>query len=72
MGGDCIGSSLVELSTGYDYVGAVLDISLGIKPMYKKTKKSSAAVRFVFSREDIMILKQIKNEHPATYQRRTS
>jgi biotin carboxylase len=32
MGGDFIGSDLVELSTGYDYLNAVLDLSLG-KPL---------------------------------------
>ena len=29
MGGDCIGSDLVELSTGYDFVKGVIDIALG-------------------------------------------
>ena len=32
MGGDCIGSDLVTLSTGYDYVKAVIDVALGKKP----------------------------------------
>lgn len=30
MGGDFIGSHLVELSTGFDYLKAVIDVSLGI------------------------------------------
>jgi biotin carboxylase len=29
MGGDCIGSDLVALSTGYDFVGAVIKVALG-------------------------------------------
>lgn len=32
MGGDLIGSDLVPLSTGYDYVKAVIDIALGNEP----------------------------------------
>jgi biotin carboxylase len=32
MGGDCIGSHLVPLSCGYDYVGAVIDVALGVEP----------------------------------------
>lgn len=29
MGGDCIGSDLVQLSTGVDFVKAVIDVALG-------------------------------------------
>lgn len=29
MGGDCIGSDLVRLSTGYDYLGAVVEVAMG-------------------------------------------
>lgn len=32
MGGDFIGSNLVQLSTGIDFVKAVIDISLGEEP----------------------------------------
>lgn len=64
MGGDCIGSSLVELSTGYDFLGAVIDISLGIEPQYCFGEKSSAAIRFIFSEKDIDVLNRIKNENP--------
>ncbi len=32
MGGDHIGARLVELSTGFDFVGAVIDIALGKPP----------------------------------------
>ena len=64
MGGDNIGASLVELSTGYDFLGAVLDVALGIEPVYEKTKKSCAGIRFVFSKEDIEILKNIKKNNP--------
>lgn len=45
MGGDFIGSHLVELSTGYDYLKSVIDIATGIEPEYtRKTKKCSGIV----------------------------
>lgn len=66
MGGDCIGSSLVELSTGYDYVGSVIQIALGEKPFLPKDNRSNfsqyAAVRFVLSRDDLSILANLEND----------
>lgn len=64
MGGDQIGADLVELSTGYDFVSAVLDIALGIEPQYLKTKKSCAGIRFVFTQRDIDVLESMRKEHP--------
>ena len=64
MGGDCIGSSLVELSTGYDFVKAVIQIALGEKPQESKTKSAAAAVRFVFGYEDLDCLERIKECAP--------
>lgn len=42
MGGDFIGSDLVELSTGYDYLGATIDIALGdfTRPLFQKKEYS--------------------------------
>jgi biotin carboxylase len=42
MGGDFIGSHLVQLSTGYDFVKGVIDVSLGHfeEPILKKKKYS--------------------------------
>lgn len=65
MGGDCIGSSLVELSTGVDFVNAVIDVALGIKPIIKKTKKCAAAVRYIFEQKDLDVLDRIKNNQPS-------
>lgn len=64
MGGDCIGSSLVELSTGFDFVNAVIDIALGTKPIIEKTKLCMAAVRFIFEKKDLDVLEKIKNNFP--------
>lgn len=64
MGGDCIGSSLVELSTGFDFVNAVIDVSLGIKPQINIAQNKIAAVRFILSGEDLHVLEKLKAEHP--------
>lgn len=65
MGGDCIGSHLVPLSTGFDYVNAVIDVALGIRPaMQKGTADTAAAIRFVFGQEDLDVLNALKQSHP--------
>lgn len=64
MGGDNIGSALVQLTTGYPFVDAVLDVSLGIEPKYKKTRNRCAGIRFVISNDDIEVLNRIRCEHP--------
>lgn len=64
MGGDFIGSDLVELSTGVDYVRAVIDAALGERPVLTRSARSAAAVRFVFSQEDVDVLARVKREHP--------
>jgi hypothetical protein len=45
MGGDFIGSDLVQLSTGYDFVKGVIDISLGrFQPPQKSVDKCSGVL----------------------------
>ncbi|GGQ33895.1 ATP-grasp domain-containing protein [Shewanella litoralis] len=69
MGGDYIGSDLVKDSTGFDFVTAVLDISLG-KPYQRDNYISdlieprASIVKFLFNRTDLVIadsIKEIKN-----------
>ena len=64
MGGDNIGAALVELSTGYDFVKAVVETALGIKPSSEKSRQSCAGIRFVFSQEDMDCLEEIKKNDP--------
>lgn len=66
MGGDCIGSSLVYLSTGFDFVKAVIEISLGIEPDLSTEIecRRCAVIRFVFDEKDIAVLDMIKLRHP--------
>ncbi len=53
MGGDLIGSDLVELSTGVDFVEEVINVSLGIPPKTDIKKTRAAGVRFIFSQEEL-------------------
>lgn len=63
MGGDFIGSTLVELSTGFDFVDAVIDIAMGEQPDVSKKHERQAAVRFIFSEEDVEVLDKIRENH---------
>lgn len=65
MGGDFIGSNLVELSTGVDFVKTVIDVALGgIPQIHFNNEKNYAGVRFVFSQEDIEVFNELNNSHP--------
>jgi len=64
MGGDCIGSHLVQLSTGHDYLKMILDVAVGEFPkMNPLSKERYAAIRFVFNQEDLNVLEKIQLEH---------
>lgn len=47
MGGDFIGSDLVELSTGYDFVQGVIDVALGNFEEPKMTENAHSGVYFL-------------------------
>ena len=65
MGGDCIGSSLVPLSCGYDFVSAVIDVALGVEPpMPTDIVHRHAAIRFVFNEEDERALFALQSTMP--------
>ena len=66
MGGDFIGSDLVELSTGYDFVRAVAEVALGEKPALPESiaPKAASAVRFIFSAADAEAFARLQREHP--------
>ena len=62
MGGDFIGSHLVQLSTGYDFLQGVIDVSLGkfSSPDVTNFKNNSAGVCFL-SEESLYLKSIIKN-----------
>ena len=65
MGGDCIGSDLVQISTGYDFLKMVIDVALGNKPDFTKvTNPKQAVIKFIFTKSDVDELEKIKKEHP--------
>lgn len=65
MGGDFIGSSLVKLSTGFDFVKEVINVALGngCSNDYQRLDKC-AGVRFIFNQKDLDVLTKIQSEHP--------
>ena len=64
MGGDCIGSHLVQLSTGHDFLLYVLDTALGRPITLRQAQPRAAAVRFIFGAEDLAVLEHIRRTAP--------
>ncbi len=54
MGGDCIGSDLVYLSTGHDFVKMVIDVACGNPPeLAEQPLCREAQIRFLFDQKDL-------------------
>lgn len=65
MGGDCIGSDLVPLSTGYDFVKMVIQTALGEKPDFTPVGKPGvSAIRFFMKEKDLQHLERLQKRHP--------
>jgi len=65
MGGDCIGSDLVYLSTGIDFTAAVIDTACGRAPdLTPKRAPGRASVRFVFTAEDQARMDECRRGRP--------
>ncbi len=64
MGGNFIGSHLVELSTGIDYVKAVIEVAMGVKPQIEPRCQRVAAVCFIFGEADAKVFERLMAEHP--------
>lgn len=54
MGGDCIGSDLVSLSTGYDFVKAVIDVSTGEFHSQTVSDIAHSGIHYVFAQPGIL------------------
>ena len=64
MGGDCIGSHLVPLSSGVDFVGAVVSVALGNEPdLTPAHNPAAAAIRFIFNEDDLRLYERIRSVH---------
>ena len=65
MGGDCIGSDLVQISTGYDFIKMVIDVAVGNKPIFKKiTAPKVASIKFILNEKDMQDYKKVKEKMP--------
>lgn len=65
MGGDCIGSDLVELSTGYDFVRMVIEVASGRRPTLKRVREPKTAyIHFIFTKADRELLQKLEREIP--------
>lgn len=67
MGGDCIGTDLVPLSTGYDFMRMVIDIGCGNPPCFDKIRRPMIATNhYLITQKDMQKFLITKNEHPET------
>jgi len=65
MGGDCIGSDLVQISTGYDYVKMVIDVATGNEPDFTKiVAPKKAYIKFIFTEKDLEKMQEFKEKNP--------
>jgi len=63
MGGDCIGSDLVYLSTGNDFMKMVIDVAIGNTITVKKPLDKMAEIRFLFNENDIEEMDEFVNQN---------
>lgn len=63
MGGDFIGSHLVQLSTGFDFLKAVIEISLGMNPQINVTENKCAGVCF-YSKGTEWVAEFVRSKNP--------
>ena len=65
MGGDFIGSDLVRLSSGLDFVRAVIQVATGQKPdLNPVCDPGFAGVRFIFNEEDLSVYRTAMRYDP--------
>lgn len=64
MGGDSIGTDLVNLSTGIDFIDLVIDVSLGINPLnIEAASDNFSIIKYIINNEDVNKLEIIKNDY---------
>lgn len=64
MGGDFIGSTLVQHSTGIDFVKAVIQISLGEEPdLTPTTALGTVGIHFICNDKDLRSYEKLSREH---------
>lgn len=64
MGGDCIGSDLVYLSTGNDFMKMVIDVACGKEPeILRNPENKRAEIRFLFTEDDVAEMNTVINDN---------
>ncbi len=72
MGGDCIGSDLVFLSRGIDFVQAVTEVACGEAPALETLREGKvSAIRFIFNQQELECFENIKAQHPENIYRQS-
>ena len=65
MGGDCIGSDLVPISTGMDYMGMVINCGCGLAPDFSQIwEPKKAEIKYIMNQQDVDEFERIKKEEP--------
>lgn len=65
MGGDCIGTDLVPLSSGYDFMGMVINICCGKAPSFDKVCMPKIAINhYILNATDLAEFESIKKQTP--------
>lgn len=65
MGGDCIGTDLTPLSSGYDFMGMVINIGCGNAPIFNKICEPKVSeIHYILNQEDLNEYKKICTESP--------
>lgn len=65
MGGDYIGSEMVRLSTGFDFVRMVIDVACGRAPVFERVcEPRSVLVRFIMGDSDRHVLETVQSSRP--------
>ncbi len=65
MGGDLIGSHLVEYSTGIDFLESVIRVCTGETPdLRPRNKPMAAGIRFIFDDDDLRIYQAVLRKYP--------
>lgn len=69
MGGDCIGSDLVPISTGYDFVRMVIETASGKAPSFERIREPKTAyIHFIFEQKDLDLLHELERKIPEKIQ----
>lgn len=72
MGGDCIGTDLTPLSSGYDFMGMTINVGCGKKPDFTKIfAPKEAEIHYIINQQDLDEYHRICKEEPSTIWRKS-